>query len=119
MLQNTEDQWWTGLWDFPRVDVSQSAKFGNKTLSSTLLSPLDLEWLASQVRQQYGIDCSVAQHHQTFKHTVTRYRITLHIFNARISKRNPALVWHPLLSAFNLPLTAPARKILKGFACEA
>jgi A/G-specific adenine glycosylase len=122
MVQNPADQWWTGLWDFPRVDVSHSTNFRNKTMAVSLLSSLDLEWLASQMHQQHGIDCNVGGHHGTFKHTVTRYRITLHTFNASIgkrSKRNSAHAWHPLPSALDLPLTAPARKILKGFASAA
>ncbi len=122
MIQNAADQWWTGLWDFPRVDVSHNAKFHNKALATQSFSPSDFEWLASQLHQQHGIDCEVAGHHHTFKHTVTRYRITLHTFNASSGKRNPrnpAHAWHPLPSALDLPLTAPAKKILKGFASKA
>jgi A/G-specific adenine glycosylase len=117
MLKNTADQWWTGLWDFPRVDITYAAKFRNKSLSVNSPSSDDLDWLASELHKQNGIDCTVDQHGCTFKHPVTRYRITLHTFTASVlsrPSRNPNLAWHRPPSALKLPLTAPAKKILKG-----
>lgn len=114
LLKNTADQWWTGLWDFPRVDITHATSFSHK-----VQPPTDLDWLASELHKQHGIDCTVDHLHRTFKHAVTRYRITLHSFTARISTRpklSQHLKWHSPPSAMKLPLTAPAKKILRGFA---
>ena len=117
MLKNTADQWWTGLWDLPRVDVTHRATFRKKTVTAGSLLPVNLDWLATQFNEQYGMDCIVDQHHRTFKHPVTRYRITLHTFTATMGsrpKRHPNLAWHRLGAALELPLTAPAKKILSS-----
>ncbi len=115
MVRNTADQWWTGLWDLPRINVTHLAAFQKKKETSHSLSPVDLAWLATQLTDQYGIECTVVEHHHTFKHAVTRYRITLHTYTANIHsrpKRHPNIEWHRLAPALELPLTAPAKKIL-------
>ncbi len=117
MSQNPKDQWWTGLWDFPRIDVTQVAGFQGNSNAPPSISTTDLDWLSKQLHQQYAIDCTVDAHVCTFKHAVTRYRITLHAFTARIGVRpgrSSVLAWHDLEAALELPLTAPAKKILKG-----
>jgi A/G-specific adenine glycosylase len=117
MFKNTADQWWTGLWDLPRVDVTNISSFQKKLSSKVPIAPADLDWLAAQLNKQYGVDCTVDQHHRTIKHAVTRYRITLHTLTANIGsrpKRNPNLAWHRPASALELPLTAPAKKILSS-----
>jgi adenine-specific DNA glycosylase len=115
MFKNSTDQWWAGLWDLPRVDVTNLASFQKKSVLRGDVAAADADWLAAQLNNQYGVECSIDQHHHTIKHAVTRYRITLHTFNANIvsrPKRNPNLAWHRPASALDLPLTAPAKKIL-------
>lgn len=115
MSRNTADQWWAGLWDLPRVDASQLVSFQKKSVSKGSLNAEDLEWLSTELNKRYGVDCQVVQHHRTFKHAVTRYRITLHTFTANVAtrpKRTPDLAWHCPAAALELPLTAPAKKIL-------
>lgn len=115
MVKNTADQWWTGLWDLPRVDVTDVAAFHRKTIAAEHLSVSDLDWLSTMIHRKYAIDCTIDQHHRTFKHAVTRYRITLHTFEAKVNsrpKQDPNLAWHRTVSALELPLTAPAKKIL-------
>jgi A/G-specific adenine glycosylase len=117
MSQNTADQWWTGLWDLPRVDATHLASFRKKSVPKGALDAQaqDLEWLSAELNKRYGIDCQVDQHYRTFKHAVTRYRITLHTFTASIAarpRRTPNLAWHRPATVLALPLTAPAKKIL-------
>ncbi len=116
LRKNSADQWWTGLWDFPRVDVSHATTFCKMALSPSSLEKAELDWLSGQLLQEHEIDCTVDQHLCTFTHTVTRYRISLHTFTAKVNsrpKRARNFAWHRTASALNLPLTAPAKKILR------
>lgn len=117
MLKNNDDKWWAGLWDLPRVDATELAKLRSHTPSSTSFSTAELSWIANQFSQQHELECTVGEHHRTFKHAVTRYRITLHTFAASMESRlkaNSNFAWHRPASALELPLTAPAKKILSS-----
>lgn len=117
MRQNAANEWWHGLWDLPRVDVSHAASFHKRVLVAGDLPAAELEWLAAAFDGQHGVNCTVVGHHSSLKHAVTRYRIALHAFSATIKPRSRIGVtfsWHSIAQALDLPLTAPAKRILKS-----
>ncbi len=68
---------WAGLWDFPRFAVDSAGANGN----------LDQQ-IVSQVRGLVGLNIKVGQHMATLKHGVTRFRITLHCYEAKLNARS-------------------------------
>lgn len=108
---------WAGLWDFPRFPVEASG-----------LPQLRRE-LQEKLRETTGVEATVGERITTFKHGVTRFRITLDCFEAsplaaraaRTGRRgDPArrreMRWVPLdgLDDYALPVTG--RKLAKLLA---
>jgi A/G-specific adenine glycosylase len=65
---------WAGLWDFPRFDLA--AEFAEEQL---------MRQLVTGVQQLTGLTIIPGEMLTTLKHGVTRYRITLECYQARIS----------------------------------
>ena len=65
------DEWWAGLWDFPRFEVvkpiNEEATFHE---------------MANQAKLIFGLACRVESFLFSVKHSVTKYRITLTCFSA-------------------------------------
>lgn len=101
------DERWTGLWDFPRFELS--GERGKETLEGS-------------VKSLCGLDVSVSGSLLTLKHAVTRYRITLDVFDCdKVSgrlnrKTDPSLRWVSLHELQALPMSTTGRKIANG-AC--
>jgi len=123
MRQNAEDEWWHGLWDLPRVDVSHSAEFHAAAFVSSGAAPgkpipaLEFDWLAGAFHAEHALNCAVGDYHGSWKHAVTRYRIALHAFAATLAPRTrirPPFAWHSIAEALDLPLTAPAKRLLRS-----
>ncbi len=140
MRQNSEDQWWHGLWDFPRLDVSHLAAFSrgriapqprgaskkkatqkqpdsSKPLANFGFAPDELDWLAAELHSQHKINCTLTGYHSSWKHAVTRYRISLHAFTATTTasdprKLPPSNAWHSISQAQEQPHSAPAKRLL-------
>lgn len=74
------DEWWSGLWDFLRVDVTQSDP------------PAIARQLRTEIKNLTGSKInSTFIPKQTIQHGVTRYRITLDCYHLKIdSKLSPA-----------------------------
>jgi A/G-specific adenine glycosylase len=98
---------WAGLWDFPRFPLDADGPlfaYGE---------------IATKLRQQTGINCGKPALLKTMKHGVTRYRITLHCYEARYaagrarSPRGATLRWTPLANLATLPLSTTGRKIAR------
>ena len=99
------DERWTGLWDFPRFAVDNEGP---------LFATAEIE---SKVREQVGIDCRVQGHIGTFRHGVTRYRITLDCYEARRANgRVRGAQWVSLAKLAELPLSVTGRKLAKRIA---
>jgi A/G-specific adenine glycosylase len=64
---------WAGLWDFPRFAAVEPIINGE----------LDRQ-LVSQTRGLVGLQVKVRRHLATLKHGVTRFRITLHCYEAKL-----------------------------------
>ena len=135
MRLNSKDEWWHGLWDLPRIDVTHSQVFqsaatlrrrdssssSSSSFSSSSsiasLTPTDLDWLAAQFHAQHTLNCTIDSYQSSWKHAVTRYRIALHAFAATLAPRlrlQPPLAWHSISAALDLPLTAPAKRLLSS-----
>jgi A/G-specific adenine glycosylase len=138
LRQNTPDQWWQGLWDFPRLDltgaqpirhkgVSPGRASGRKSLRASesaqrwnvqnLLG--SREWLEAQMSQQHGLSGSIVSYLGSLKHAVTRYRIELHAMRAEftqttgVNASEAGMSWFEVSEIEDAPLTAPARKLIK------
>ncbi len=112
MRQCEDGQWWTGLWDFPRVDVSDSInqEMFDRYDSSTKLT-IEHSFL-TMLAVQTKLYARVAR----LRHSVTRYRIQLDCCIASISNEGqqfPSDHWRWLsrAEALDLPLTSTAKKI--------
>ena len=71
------DERWSGLWDFPRFDVTGG--------STTAVEPKNVE---SQFKERFGKSVLVGPMIHELKHAVTRYRITLKSYEAKIDSSN-------------------------------
>jgi A/G-specific adenine glycosylase len=93
---------WAGLWDFPRF-ASHAAT--------------DTDWLpaaAEHLLNWLAVEIEPAEHLATTKHGVTRFRITLHVLDARWiagGKLSDQLRWVTREELAHLPLSVTGRKI--------
>lgn len=100
-----EGERWAGLWDFPRFEVQAEA-------------PLALEAeIRDKLRRRTGVVAEVGTRLTTFKHGVTRFRITLDCYQARYrsgpgAERELAeLRWMALDALEQYPLCTTGRKL--------
>ncbi len=103
---------WAGLWDFPRFAASGEAS-----------ATLDLQ-VAERMRELAGIEVVAGRRMTTLKHGVTRFRITLHCYEAtRLSRvrevvTSGGLRWVKLNQLSGYPLSVTGRKIAKLLAAS-
>lgn len=117
MRQNSAGGWWEGLWDFPRVDLTQMGwhqEFDRAELRSKALVGL----VEQAMQQALGLELREAssEYLKTLKHGVTRYRIALHCFRGKL--QSPARLppkhswkWVDLTIEPQIPLTSTAQKL--------
>jgi A/G-specific adenine glycosylase len=98
---------WAGLWDFPRFALlSRSAEAG-------------LEELPTQTKALTGLVIDDPTHLATIRHGVTRYRITLHCYAAKLKGARAAATrtgdsrWLQPAELAELPLSTTGRKIAR------
>lgn len=84
--QNEKGEWWEGLWDFPRATVNAVPAWLAKLDQPALLTAPRRAKLETIFKNQLGLDCQVHRWVRTLRHTVTRYRIQLHCFEAGIAE---------------------------------
>jgi len=108
------NEWWTGLWDFPRTEI-------NKEIFHELDKPL----LASASRaveesflNRFGLSIQLdGSSLRIIKHSVTRYRIQLRVCVARLLEplqgKSPGFRWVTRNELNALPLSASARKVFQ------
>ena len=102
-----EGENWTGLWDFPRVTLGeQPAEDRQMSLETRVVE---------QMKKEFGLRLAVSNSSKRFRHAVTKYRITLDCFPARIEGRVPAgakdFAWVSGEELASLPLNATGRKV--------
>ncbi len=96
------DERWTGLWDFPRFEIASDDRERR---------------LEQRIESLSGLGVSIDSTDVRLKHAVTRFRITLDVFqcsqvNGRLSRRNDeTLRWATIEELNALPMSATGRKI--------
>ncbi|RMF44041.1 MAG: hypothetical protein D6753_03535, partial [Planctomycetota bacterium] len=112
---NTRDQWWAGLWDFPRIDGSSIRRHLARPATASGGFSAVAEHVAAETRRTYELSCQPLQLVGHFAHAVTRYRIRLYCVTARPNRLQVRRLpgnWRwvdPV--ADPLPLTAAARRV--------
>lgn len=100
LRQRAPAERWAGLWDFPRFTIGDV---------SSLLSIV-----AEGVRDQTGLTIQLGDEIATFKHSVTRYRITLRCFTATVHSgrlhATDTLRWVTPVEFPEYPLSVTGRK---------
>ncbi|HET6423940.1 MAG TPA: A/G-specific adenine glycosylase [Planctomycetaceae bacterium] len=100
LRQRAPGERWAGLWDFPRYPVDDDAGV--------------VGTIADGVRAQTGLTIALGDEIATFKHGVTRYRITLRCFAASVEKgrlhRDDSLRWVAPRDFPQFPLSVTGRK---------
>ncbi|MBW3596143.1 MAG: A/G-specific adenine glycosylase [Planctomycetes bacterium] len=100
LRQRGDDERWAGLWDFPRFSVPS----GNGRPSHAAL--------VHGVSETTGLTVNATQYITTLKHGVTRFRITLHCYEAKhVAGRVRDARWLRPSELENYPLSVTGRKI--------
>ena len=93
---------WAGLWDFPRFAIDETAND-----RATILT--------ERVRSQTGNTIAVTEQFKTIKHGVTRFRIRLLCYHAKLEGRRSRIKseqkWVKLKELGEYPLSVTGRKI--------
>ena len=103
---------WEGLWDFPRFDITDcDSESGVRS------------FLADAVLDRFQQPIEVEECVHSLKHAVTRYRITLDCYDAKIKKRRKAntatavqegdFQWCDLERMEELALSSSGKRILR------
>lgn len=104
LRQRTRGERWEGLWDFPRFDIES-------------------QHLQASVNRAVGFAVTLGDQIASLQHAVTRFRITLKLFQAT-PRRQPvassrprhdqptAGAWYTPSQVARLPLTKPARRLV-------
>ncbi|MGI8980085.1 MAG: A/G-specific adenine glycosylase [Pirellulaceae bacterium] len=108
-----EEERWAGLWDFPRFASSESGPH-----------PHRVKALAASTALLTGIAFEGAELLTTLKHGVTRFRITLHCYQAQFAgserrkgdRASGEQAWVKVSALEELPLSVTARKIARLLA---
>ncbi len=100
-----EGERWQGMWDFPRYPIDAA---DNNVV----------EQLGRAAKNQLGIEVEIGERVFSFRHAVTKYRISVDVYNAigtgRVKKSKAGeAVWGNAADLELLPMSAPARKITK------
>lgn len=127
--QNPLGGWWVGLWDFPRVDITDLGLPSDQVLNRALGKKSLRQKIEEVAKKQLELPITIDQHFWTMKHSVTRYRITLECLHAKWSsptateplaafEKNGEQTkaewrWVAFEELQALPLTASARRISK------
>jgi A/G-specific adenine glycosylase len=104
VVRRGDDEWWAGLWDFPRVP-GRAARAARGMASSSLVGSLG---------------CGSPEQMGTVVHTVTHHRITLDVVRCEARRTGPTAVdrrWVTPGQLTSLAMSSPARRIarlLKG-----
>jgi len=103
--QQPKNGWWAGLWDFPRL------KIGGKMTKHVSCD----RKLIADFATRTGIEIDTVEPLIRIRHSVTKYRITLHCYSADYSlgklSRKTTLKWVGKKMLDELPLSTTGRKL--------
>lgn len=111
LRRRASDEWWAGLWDFPRIPITEGEPSGELDL------PRLRNTLQTDLAELTGVSASVGELLTELRHSVTRYRIRLLCFEAtggggRLA-RGAELEWVTRVGLEDRALTAPARRLVR------
>lgn len=134
LRQCGEGQRWSGLWDFPRFELTDSDWSGGRErtcstdpwIPAQKIAHQDLARIHATVGEGIllatGFASGPLDLAMQFRHTVTRYRIRRVCVVANVSsgrmRRDQNLRWHSLGELNDLPLTAPGRRFASQLASQ-
>ena len=107
--QREKNEWWSGLWDFVRIDVP-----GTVAIDASKVTNQSSQ-LAELLHQQFGVQIhSPIEPSFRLKHAVTKYRIRLDCFHLKQTtwSSNGSYQLMPLAEISELPLNVTARKAI-------
>lgn len=119
LVQHPPGARWAGLWDFPKVEIPQrieeSTRFSDEPATRDAVFREAERHLASLS----GCKLCIGKHLLTHRHTVTRFRFTVDVYEAK-DQGNTAhsdadrlvVRWVNATEIAEMPLNAPARKIV-------
>jgi A/G-specific adenine glycosylase len=130
MLRRPAGERWGGLWDFVRFAATESNAKSDRSLARRLLrartpAPLansvgDMSELAlsNRIGELSGVRAELGELLAVVRHSVTRYRITLHCYRARWTGGNPSqpageYQWVTPGELTELPLSVTGRKFAR------
>ena len=104
--QCAEGERWAGLWDFPRFEIEAEGPL------------FAADELQRKVAALTGVECELGALLMTLKHGVTRFRITLDVYEARrvagrVKQTPSPAKWLRAAELAELPLSTTGRKIAK------
>lgn len=111
LRQHTNEERWTGLWDFPRLTLPGAVVNERHRRQAARL-------LLEKIQSEIGIDVSAPRWLKQIKYGVTRYRITLECFAAeavagRKRHSEAKFSWVRFKDLDDLPTNASGRKIAR------
>lgn len=123
LRQSGADEWWTGLWEFVRIDLTAliPSKIATSNTANSKARRRDLVCQILQEQMGWDAESWPIEELATFKHAVTRYSIRLDCYLIDLPERlDSALLdqaatwkWEPL-DDLALPLTAPSKRVNKA-----
>jgi A/G-specific adenine glycosylase len=105
LRQCTAGERWAGLWDFPRVPIP--------LINGTSVEDV----LREKIQERFGTSIEIGERLATIKHGVTRFRITLDCYTARLKRtRRPTITsgglrWVAQKRLSEFPLSTTGRQI--------
>ncbi len=115
MRQHLAGEWWEGLWDFPRVDIANQQLTSCGVYDASNILEKKLDFVRHAMAATYNLDCQPSRFLQAIKHSVTRFRIRLECFEARVQpgfELDMPGRWAWVSAPVDLPLNASAQRIL-------
>jgi A/G-specific adenine glycosylase len=120
LLKRADGGRWGGLWDFPRLELPAT---------ETSNPAAQRRWIGRQAAAVWGLPLALGEHFATLHHGVTRFRITLDCYRARLRRAAAARFPHrtaegdfdrrDLAGLQQLAMTRTARRIAQLLAEEA
>lgn len=121
LRQHSDDERWSGLWDFPRYELSDElmeslpSDFNSPSLFGSA-QPLS-DFLRQRIAEQTGVEAEIGPYVTELTHSVTRYRIRLLCFEAAYVSgrlaRGESVHWVRPGALSEFPLSTTARKLTK------
>ncbi len=115
--QNAVGEWWEGLWDFPRVNLTLVAGGTGPAYELGAESQANFESVRQAMAETHGLDCIPTHYITMIKHSVTRYRISLDCLAGKVGKgfaiKNLSGNWRwvELDRDSDIPLNASAHRL--------